>query len=327
MNETVGSYVLGKVHTVRMVGTAFEDFGNLGFTLDAAVAPGLTRVTRVTGQVHTGVNSSESIERYYDIHPTVNTNLGAQVSFRYSDWELNGIGENELTLFRSVNNGLTWTNEGYGSRDATTNTVTLANVNGFSIWTLGSTLNPLPVELIRYSARRQYENALLEWSTTQELEVAFYRLEVSTDGRSFTQLALVEPDEATSVSRNNYEYLDLTPNKQGLRYYRLSQTDLDGSVHHLGIRSVSFDEQQFVTVVYPNPFLNSFTAQISSPFDEQVMLMLFDGVGMLVEQKEVHLKTGDNKVEFLLGENRAAGTYLLQLQSNRNTEHLRLIKD
>jgi hypothetical protein len=294
--------------------------------MDPAVSPGLTEVTRVTGDIQTGINSSESIERYFDIHPTVNTGLDATITFRYSDWELNSIAETDLIFFRSTNNGATWSNRGYGSRDAATNTVLLANVNGFSRWTLGSALDPLPVELTSYTARRVEKDALLEWTTVSEKENAGFRIEVSTDGREFSLLGTVEARQAYSSQEHKYQYTDTTPGKQGVRYYRLVQEDLNGTLSNLGIRTVKFDLLKPAMAVYPNPFTEGFTTLITAPTDGAAELVLYDAVGKLVADKKVQVKAGENSVPFRLESNWPAGTYLLRFHYQGQVHHQLLIK-
>ncbi|RYE22062.1 MAG: hypothetical protein EOP51_14095, partial [Sphingobacteriales bacterium] len=122
ITENDTSYVLGKVYTARVLSSTSENFGGMGVSILASQAPGLTKITRVTGQYLTGSGNTQSITRYFEIHPAVNTNLNATLTFTYAEHELNSIPESELAFFRSVNNGQSWTSRGYTSRDAQANT-------------------------------------------------------------------------------------------------------------------------------------------------------------------------------------------------------------
>ena len=152
ITETETSYVLGQVQTTRPVGTGTELFGGLGVRITAAVAPGLTTVRRTTGQA-VGSGSGSSIRRYYDIAPAGGPRLGgATLALAYLPQELNGLPENQLTLFRSLDAGATWTTEGATQRDAAAHLVSrdyLASLAGR--WTLATPAAALPPAAITYA--------------------------------------------------------------------------------------------------------------------------------------------------------------------------------
>ena len=92
---------------------------------------------RVTSEAQS-INGTMGIERYFDITPDVNSGLNATMVFHYDESELNGLGENALTLYSSED-GINWVLRG-GTVDALANTVTLSGIDSFSRWTLG----PMP---------------------------------------------------------------------------------------------------------------------------------------------------------------------------------------
>jgi hypothetical protein len=67
------------------------------------------------------------------------------MTINYFPHELNRIAPANLRFFKSPNSGALWQNLGYSSAGA--NPLTLSNVSGFSRWTLGNVLQPLPVDL------------------------------------------------------------------------------------------------------------------------------------------------------------------------------------
>ena len=69
--------------------------------------------------------------------------LGATLTQQYQVHELNSLPESQLVMFRSVDAGATWTNEGATQRDATAKTVTRAFVTDLQgRWTLASATAP-----------------------------------------------------------------------------------------------------------------------------------------------------------------------------------------
>ncbi len=135
--ETAGNTVIGTVEATRTVGTSLETFGGMGIEVDADVAPGSTVATRTTGSAIGG-----SIQRYFNLTPTVNSGLNATLTFRYDESELNGNVESILDLYKSTDGGSTWSNEG-GTPTPASNLIQLTGVNSMSRWVAADTNNPL----------------------------------------------------------------------------------------------------------------------------------------------------------------------------------------
>ena len=190
LTESETTYVLGTVATTRpLVPGSANAFGGLGLTLTPAAgstAPGSTVITRVTGTVLTGVGTSQSVRRYFNIQPAVNAGLNVNMLFGYWDHELNSIPEANLRLFRSVSGTSgPWQSYGQQGLNPGGNTVARNNIAAFSIWTLGNGVNPLPVELLAFTAERQGADAQLNWSTASELNSDRFEVESSVDGNRF----------------------------------------------------------------------------------------------------------------------------------------------
>ena len=142
-------YVLGRMDkTLNLTGpSGSSNYGNLGATISwTGTAPGVTTVTRVTGVASTSTDplyaGRQSITRYFDIAPTFSTGLNATLVFKYADVELGGQDENTFSLWRSVDGGLTWRNQG-GIVDPSQNTITKTGILNFSRWTASDAANPL----------------------------------------------------------------------------------------------------------------------------------------------------------------------------------------
>jgi plastocyanin len=144
LSESAGQVLSGNIRTTRniVVNSGTESFGNIGVNLTVnGVAPGSTTVLRKTGTASTG-NGHSSVKRYFDISPTVNSGLNASLVFHYDATELNGQTASLLELYKSADNGLTWTNMG-GSVNTVNATISLSNISNFSRWTASDTNNRL----------------------------------------------------------------------------------------------------------------------------------------------------------------------------------------
>ncbi len=97
------------------------------------------------------------------------------------------------------------------------------------------TRSTLPVSLIEFSVKTIQKQVFATWSTASERTNAHFDLERSTDARSFERIAQLDGRGTTNI-RQNYSAVDESP-RLGINYYRLRQTDTDGTFSYSPIRS------------------------------------------------------------------------------------------
>lgn len=86
----------------------------------------------------------------------------------------------------------------------------------------------LPIELIDFSAYVNNKNqTVIRWATAAEKNNDFFTIERSSNGLDFQEIAKT-PGAGDHIGRLDYQYLDALPLK-GYNYYRLKQTDFDGT--------------------------------------------------------------------------------------------------
>ena len=94
----------------------------------------------------------------------------------------------------------------------------------------------------------------LNWSTASEQNNAYFNVERSADGVSFSAIGKVN-GAINSSSTLNYSFTDNSP-LAGKNFYRLRQVDLDGQFALSSIVSVNMSVNSTVSL-YPNPVTNS----------------------------------------------------------------------
>lgn len=100
--------------------------------------------------------------------------------------------------------------------------------------TLGCTPVILPIELVSFTgAKGNY----LTWNVEAEINCDFYTLERSINGYEWEVIGDVQAVDAGSYTFTDHNYRDV------INYYRLSQTDLDGSVRVYDNYLVSIDNR------------------------------------------------------------------------------------
>lgn len=110
---------------------------------------------------------------------------------------------------------------------------------------------PLPVNLVLFQARQQFDGTELFWQTADEVNNDYFVIERSFDGRAFESIGQVN-GTGTTEELISYNFIDTFP-KEGYNYYRLRQHDFDGSTHYSKIISQKFIAEEPLVQVFPNP--------------------------------------------------------------------------
>lgn len=96
--------------------------------------------------------------------------------------------------------------------------------------------SPLPVKFIGFTVSAQNNNALVQWSTSEEQNANVYEVERSENGANWTTIAYVTA-MGNSSAVNNYSYTDKNISAK-VFYYRVKEVDNDGKTFLTAIRSV-----------------------------------------------------------------------------------------
>jgi len=104
----------------------------------------------------------------------------------------------------------------------------------------------LPVKLESFTVVKDGSTAIVKWQVSEELNLAGYEIEFSTDGVSYNPIGAIAATNAGS-----YFFTHNSPVK-GINYYRLKSNDRDGRSARSDVRIVTFGRDGAITV-YPNP--------------------------------------------------------------------------
>lgn len=136
----------------------------------------------------------------------------------------------------------------------------------------------LPIELNDFSARlTAAQQVRLDWETETELNNDFFLIERSQDGKQWIKVA-TEPGAGTSYHPLQYSLLDENP-LTGLSYYRLKQTDFDGTFSYSDIVSVQLDKKVDLKALKYQVFPNPATDMIFVDIAEEANVELLDALG------------------------------------------------
>jgi hypothetical protein len=319
-NENENSRMIGPnggeaIITLNMNNPNSANPGNLGCVLTSSSNLGSVTIKR-GHKTQTGSGLNSSINRYFNIQPTNNSNLNATFRFKYFNAELNQQNENTMVMFKSIDGGVSWLNQTITGRDTVANYVEKTGIPGFSIWTLSSgSGSPLPVLGLEFFARRINSTQVkLNWKTLQEINnLGFYVERKKETDNDFHATTFVNSKawNGNSSTPLEYEKMD-TNNFTGHTYYRLKQTDIDGKFVYSVIRMVGGETQkQIVLKAWPIPSAGDLNILVQG-ISKNETVELFDAGGKLIQRISVK----DNNPEKI---NRlSAGVYIIRLSADKN---------
>ncbi|MBC7426370.1 MAG: T9SS type A sorting domain-containing protein [Bacteroidia bacterium] len=115
---------------------------------------------------------------------------------------------------------------------------------------------PLPVSLMSFTAQQKESNIVLQWTTVEETNNLSFSIERSADGTNWQTIKTVKGGMNSSTILN-YTETDARP-IEGISFYRLKQTDVDGKSVYSYNKTVNFNTVSKI-VIYPNPAKDKIT--------------------------------------------------------------------
>lgn len=222
-----------------------------------------------------------------------------------------GAGQTRRTLDSSTDLAAASSETGYSTGAS-------AHCNANRTYTTSSC--PLPVELVAFAARyAPGQGTLLSWTTASEQDAASFAVESQEAGTGRWEEIARQPAAGSSATARHYRALDARP-LAGLRYYRLRQADLDGTLAYSAV--VAVQEAPEALAAYPNPAAG--LVHLSGPLapGATARVCLRDALGRTVRQASG--PAGQAAFDLPLA-GLPAGLYVLEWQGGAGASRLRLV--
>ena len=322
LNETSDNRIYGSSGTIsaqRVLNNISDvNVAGLGATLTCAGNMGLT--TLVRGHQQQTYNAGFGINRYYEIHPTNNSNLNATLKFNYFDNELSTplgtIAETELDLWRF--DGAYW-NVQWATLDAANNQLVKSNIAEFSTWTGGSRENnALPIKLATFEAECLGDQYLVRWSTASEANNRLFEIEESEDALSWKKVYAIEGAGNSNTTRT-YEATLKSGSSKG-SYLRLRQTDFNGNFEIFDPVFVSCKQVSTNTLqLSPNPASAFVDLQFNADQATRANISIFSTAGQLLLSAPIEIPEGRSSIRLDIND-LPAGVYHLNISNDKRLE-------
>ncbi|RYE13783.1 MAG: T9SS type A sorting domain-containing protein [Sphingobacteriaceae bacterium] len=163
----------------------------------------------------------------------------------------------------------------------------------------------LPVAILKFAGSKSGSSALLSWQVGQELNVAKYIVECSTDGKTFKAIGVV-----VATGSKSYQFTHTNP-AAGNNFYRLKAFDKDGKAAVSATVRLNFGDNWQITLS-PNPVKDVLYLQSSKA--GQFSINVYDATGRKVVQfPKLEMAAGETKQLSL--SQLAKGTYTVEVTS------------
>ncbi|MBK7523106.1 MAG: T9SS type A sorting domain-containing protein [Saprospiraceae bacterium] len=117
---------------------------------------------------------------------------------------------------------------------------------------------PLPVSFGRlHLSLTQKNDVQLNWYTFTETNNDFFTIQYSGDGKNYEKVTTVN-SKGFSADKTTYEYIHSPDSPQNILYYKLFQTDFDGTEKELATSYIRRNQNNQIIRLYPNPVISSF---------------------------------------------------------------------
>ena len=235
--------------------------------------------------------------------------------------DFDGIGPDPILIPSDINSNLFGIDIKFES-DANGNILNIDFIEICVYYTLG----PLPVNLLYFKGDALINGNIIEWSTSMESNNNYFTIEKLINNE-YAEIATIY-GAGHSNKIITYSYIDAEP-LNGNNYYRLSQTDYDGTTETFFIINVLYRGNINGSMsVYPNPATvdDSINIKLIGYENEEVLVIVQNILGEVYYSKVIII--GYTKQMVIVVDpykNLSKGTYIITGSSNNHLYHKKLV--
>lgn len=175
----------------------------------------------------------------------------------------------------------------------------------------------LPVTWLDVKAEQKTDREIaISWSTSTEINNAFFEIEKTKDNRNYTTIGNVA-GAGNKSSVSHYQFIDFEPSNEVV-YYRIKQVDYDGKFDYSKIVTVKRDNKLDELGVYPNPAVAQINIEFKRSLKTTGMYTVSNSFGQIVKQGDIasNLDGYSLKVDDL-----GPGLYYFDLNEGSSHQH------
>jgi uncharacterized protein (TIGR02145 family) len=249
---------------------------------------------------------------------------------RNSDGTFSDLGVHAWFPFGKFNPALAYSDILYDTNSIIGWTDHFDQLAGASVRCVNDNLeDPLPVELISFTASVLDNNVKLNWTTATEVNTFSFEIEKkTTNNNSWEKIASVKAS-GNSTSPKQYSYLDKTVNSDK-NNYRLKMVDLNGFFKYSNIINIEIapPDKFELSNAYPNPWNPTTTIRYKVPVKIMVTIKVFDALGREVTTLVNEIKAAGKYDVNFSAKNLSSGVYYYEMKAGNfiDTKKILLLK-
>ena len=267
-------------------------------------------------------NSANTVDRFWQIDKDGPSGV-ATLTFTATQAEVGSITNLKARRWNTVTQE--WEAPPPG-QTATDTSVTVSGVTNFSPWAMAGNVSPLPIELLSFSAQLNNGRTVgLKWVTATEINNDYFTVERSQNLIDF-ETVLIRDGAGNSNEQLYYEDVDPYP-YPGISYYRLKQTDYDGSYSYSAPISIQIDgKNPFKTQIYPVPSMaNNVHLSITGIQGTSVYIHITDQSGKHVAALNIPTNNANTLLYKLPEMALSSGVYFMSVTDGTEENFLKFV--
>ena len=216
----------------------------------------------------------------------------------------------------------------YGAKSGSTSSNAGVRLNSiwFKAFSLSSPPLVLPVRLTNFSAVLDKKDVKLSWTGMEE-NFSHYVVQRSTDGKNYSDIAIVFTNN--SAAESNYVYKDANVSSStNALFYRLQMVDKEqegGKFSDTRIVRLGKEAEALQITTYPNPAVDQVKITLPSTWQgKPVMLQLFTVNGTMIQSMQIGSASQTESMQ--LGQT-SKGFYLVKAICGNQAAQQRIVKN
>ena len=316
---------IGNLEVIRNVSSAETHFEYAGISFkEGSEDLGAVRITKTSSPNPNLGRTSAVINRSWAMSCDKDMTSAREVTFSWHADEENNVDLLNVQLWQESEIPDEWVPVGE-AQDGTARSI-IVSIDRFSHFAISDTENPLPITLLSFEVVPRNNDALLKWTTGEEINNAGFEIEKSIDGEVFYKIGFV-PGANNSRNRREYHYTDQQFVQSS--YYRLKQMDFDGEFEYSPIRLLTATTQPDDFVIFPNPVEDELKFKTGPSFEGVSHLdfcYLINSMGIKMYESGAASPLEIEKELNAILPRLQSGIYVLSISYKRTKKKLKLIK-
>jgi hypothetical protein len=171
--------------------------------------------------------------------------------------------------------------------------------------------SPLPVKFVGFTVTRKNNDALIQWSTSNEINANRYEVERSLDGANWNMIAYVVAI-GNSNSLNNYSFTDKNLSAK-IAYYRVKEVDFDDKTIVTSIKSIKTDISSTIADIKIASVQNKVLLQFPLQVQGNLIVRFVSLNGQIADQQIIN-----NPVGQVVLNSKLTGNYIISISNGQD---------